>query len=214
MNDLNGRDRKRIRHTDLPYGFATRIYHTILPHDSFHGEGHGLRGGIGPAAEDSSGDALFRVCRAAHEADMMPDGERTEGTAQNFDEVEPVKAVRGGVAEVVQERDRGAEVAAFLRVGELAPRFGASAELAQVTVARLHLDEHKGRTVEADQVEFAVRCAAIAQQDRVSHLREKPRGVAFPGIAEAFPPGAFPGGLPFTRGVLFCFAVRHFAEGA
>ena len=60
----------------------------------------------------------------------MPDGERTERAAQDFDQVEPVTAVRGGVAEVVQERDRGAEIAAFLGVGEFAPRFGPSAELA------------------------------------------------------------------------------------
>ena len=84
------------------------------PPGSFHREEHGLRGGVCPAAEDAARDALFRVGRAAHEVDMMPDGERSERAAQDFDEVEAVTAVRGGVAEVVQERDRGAEVAAFL----------------------------------------------------------------------------------------------------
>ena len=40
-----------------------------------------MRGGVFSATEDAAWDALFRVRRAAHEIDVMPDGERAERAA-------------------------------------------------------------------------------------------------------------------------------------
>jgi len=141
---------------------------------------------------------------------MMPYGERPERTAEDFDEIEAVESVRGGFAEVVQKGDRAAVVAAFLSVGQLAPRLGTSSELPQVTVASFDFYEDEDSAVEADQVEFSIRRAAVAQQDRVSHLGEKPRGIPFSGGAETFAPGTLPGGLPDRRRVV---VVRHCAGG-
>ena len=137
---------------------------------------------------------------------MMADGKRAERTAEHFDEVEPVTPVCGCLAEVVEKGYCAAVVAAFLFVGKLAPGFWPSAELAEMAVSRLDFDEYECRAVEADQVEFPVRSAAVAEKHGASHLLKHACGIAFSGGAEAFPPGAFPGGLA-DSGCLF--GVRH-----